>query len=66
VLVEFKSIELAKIARFVDAHDDGLQKAVEAPHYLLRRELGEVPGTDGALDGLEDRILSDSLIAAEQ
>jgi hypothetical protein len=48
VVIELKAVDVAKIARFAHAQDDGFQEAVEAAEHLLRRDLREVPWADCA------------------
>ncbi len=65
MIIEREAVDLAEVAGFGDAQDDAFQKAIELSKHLLRRHLVEVPRTDSALDGLEQRVFSDALQAAE-
>ena len=65
VVVEREAVDVAEVARLVDAQDHRLQEAVEAAEHLLRRHLGEIPWPDRVLDRLQQRVLADALQAAE-
>jgi hypothetical protein len=65
VVVELKPVDIAKIARLVDAQDYGLEKAIEAAKQVLRRHLEEIPRADCMFDRLERGILADTLVAAK-
>jgi hypothetical protein len=45
------------------AHDHRLEKAVEAAEHLLGRDFDEIPRSDRALDGFEQRALHSYLAA---
>ena len=65
MVVEVEAIDLAEVARLVDAQDDGLDEAVETAQQFGRRHLVEIPRPDGVLDRLEHRVLADALRAAQ-
>jgi len=65
VIVEFEAVDVAEVSPFTDAQDDGLQEAIEASEHLLRRGFAEIPRPDRVLDGLKQRVLADTLGAAE-
>jgi hypothetical protein len=49
VIVEFEAIDVAEVAGFVHAKDDGLEKAVVRLKRLLWRDFQEIPRADSAL-----------------
>ena len=65
VIVKLEAVELAQIARLADPQDHRLQEAVEPPQHLLRRHLLKIPGPDRVFDRLEQRVLADPLLPAE-
>ena len=65
MVVKLETVNLAQVARLIDAQDDGFHKAIEAPEHHLWRHLGEIPRPDGALRRLQQRVLTDALRAAK-
>src|SRR5262249_14940414 len=65
VVVERISIDIAEVAGFVDPEDDGLGEAIKTPEEVARRHFNEIPRSDSALDGVENRVLADPLIPTE-
>ena len=60
MIVELEPVELAEIARLVDAEDHGLQKAVETAKDLGWGDFRTVPGSDGMLGRLKQGIFADA------
>src|SRR5262245_32282936 len=60
------AIDLAKIMRLVDAEKNGFNKAVESSHQCGRQNLFHIPRADRILDGIEKRILANSLHPAQE
>src|SRR5215472_12939932 len=65
MLIELVAVDVAKIVSFADPQDHALRKTVEPSGELRRRRLGNIPGSDRALDRLDQGILPDTLQAAE-
>src|SRR5262245_15791061 len=65
MIVKLISVKFPQIPRLAYPQDDGLHEAVESTKQVLRRDFGEITGTDRALDRLEQCILADALRTAK-
>lgn len=59
VVVKLEAVDVAKVARLVDAQDHRLEKPVEAAEQMLWRHFVKIPGAHGVLDGLKRGVLAD-------
>src|SRR5262249_50719642 len=65
MVVKIEPVGLAQIFRFVDPQNHRFGEAVECAEQMTRRDVVEIPRSDGALDRLQQRILADALGAAK-
>jgi hypothetical protein len=65
VVVELKSIEVAEIARLIDAENDGFHKTVKPAQHVMRRYFAEIPRPYRPFHRFEQGIFPDALSAAK-
>ncbi len=66
MIVQAIAADLTEVAGLIDPQNDEFEEALETIKHVGGRDVGAVPGADGILQRLEDRVLAAALRAAKR